>query len=212
MSIFISVFILGLVHGLTPCEHTWPILFAFTIGVRKTMKGILAAVILALSATIPWIIIGGLCGYFGLIIWKESYEIYVHLVLGMLMIIFGLYILRFFKMPHLHLGGCCEKKPKKLSLKQLPIYGLILGFGPCVPTLMMYTYAANLHNTILGGVSGLLFGLGTMVSLVIIGGILGKSLQFTEKKTRKDFSKLCTQISAGILIIFGIWSIISIII
>jgi len=206
----ISVFILGLVHGLLPCEHSWPIIFAYAISLRDAIRGILVAVLLTSAATLPWILIGGVCGYFGSMIYKESYEIYVHLVIGALMIIFGLYALRFFKIPHLHLKGCCkEEKKVAISLKQVPLYGFVLGFGPCVPVLMMYTFAAKLSTTLLGAFAGLLFGLGTMIPLAFIGGLIGGSLRLAEKKARKDLSKFFSKISGVVLILFGLWLIIS---
>ena len=212
VSSLVSVFILGLVHGLTPCEHTWPIIFSFVISQRKWQRGVLAAVFFISPATLVWGAIAGVSGFLGSIIWKESYEICVHLGLGGLMIVFGLYILSFLKLPHLHLGGrCLDNDSRKLSLRQLPLYGLVLGFGPCVPVLMTYAVAAELHNVLLGIFAGLSFGLGTMIALSGISAILSKSLELAEGKLKKDLSKICAKISGLILIIFGFWLIISIV-
>jgi len=205
----ISIFILGLIHGLTPCEHTWPIIFAYVASERKWIKGLLASIFFVGPALLPWTLIAGFSGFLGSVIWKESYEIYVNLLLGILMIIFGLYTLRFLKVPHLHIKGCCDEKPRRISLRQLPIYGFIFGFAPCAPVLMVYAMAAELHTAFLGLLSGLFFGLGTMISLASIGGILGGGFQFAEEKSRKDLSKICAKISGGILILFGAWLIIS---
>ena len=36
----LNAFLLGLVHGITPDEHTWPITFSYAIGSYSTWRGI----------------------------------------------------------------------------------------------------------------------------------------------------------------------------
>ena len=114
----ISIFILGLVHGLTPDEHTWPIVFAYILSnSRNKRKAVLKMVLLFVcAAAVPWITISGVSSYLGSVIWKEGYEIYVHFILGFAMIITGLYILQFFKIPHLHFRGDCDKEQKEVKI------------------------------------------------------------------------------------------------
>ncbi len=204
MDILIPIFILGLVHGLTPCEHTWPIISAYAISQRKWHKGFLAAIAFVLPAILPWTLIACICGYLGSVIWKPNYEIYIHLILGSIMIILGLNILNLLKIPYLHLNHY-HKKTSKLSLKQLSIYGFILGFGPCAPVLIMYAMSAKFHTIFLGTFSGIFFGIGTMISLSIIGVILGGSLEFIEKRIKGNLPKICSKISGIILILTGAW-------
>jgi sulfite exporter TauE/SafE len=206
----LSIFILGLIHGLTPDEHTWPMLFSFVLSERKWTKGVLAAVSFILPATLVWAGISGFSGFLGSVFWKESLEIYMHFILGVLMIIFGFYIFRFLKIPHLHLRHHHDEKVEGISLKQLSVYGFFLGLCPCVPVLILYGLSAKLHNFSYGILAGVLFGLGTMVSLSILGGFLGGILQFAEEKSQKDLSKVCAKLSGFVLIVLGVWLIVSV--
>ncbi|KPJ71747.1 hypothetical protein AMJ50_00145 [Parcubacteria bacterium DG_74_3] len=206
----LSIFVLGLIHGLTPDEHTWPVIFAYVLSQKKWTEGILAAIFFVLPATMVWAFIAGISGFLGSVIWQEGYETHVHTLLGALMIILGLYVLRFLKLPHFRKEHSGEERSETMTLSQISLFGFILGFGPCIPVLMMYAFAAELHSSFLGALSGILFGLGTMLTLSFIAGITGGALNFIEGKSRKNLSKICARISGSILILFGVWLIISI--
>lgn len=206
----ISVFILGLVHGLTPDEHTWPVIFAYSVKTKKIEKALRLAIFFTLAATIPWTTIATICSYLGSIFYHESLEFYFHIVLGIVMILMGAYTLIYSKIPHFHIGHKKrhKDKPKKpFNLNQIIIYGLILGFGPCAPALLMYGFAAQSHNLLTGILSGILFGLATMITLTILSGIFGGITEFAQTKYRKNLSKICSLISGIILIAFGLYSI-----
>ncbi|MGC8479888.1 MAG: hypothetical protein ACP5M9_04490, partial [Candidatus Micrarchaeia archaeon] len=49
-ALFLS-FILGLVHGVTPDEHTWPITFSYAVGAMSTKKGAKAGLLFSLGFT-----------------------------------------------------------------------------------------------------------------------------------------------------------------
>lgn len=206
----LSIFVLGLIHGLTPDEHTWPVIFAYVLSQRKWTEGILAAIFFVLPATMVWGLIAGISGFLGSVIWQKGYETHVQILLGALMIIFGFYIFRFLKFPHLHREHTSRERFRTMNLLQLSVFGLILGIGPCLPVLMMYAFAAELHSSFLGALSGILFGFGTMITLSFIAGITGGALNLVEEKSRKNLSKICAQISGVILMIFGAWLLISV--
>ena len=44
-------FLLGIVHGLTPDEHTWPITFSYAVGSYSTKKGMKAGLIFSSGFT-----------------------------------------------------------------------------------------------------------------------------------------------------------------
>ncbi|MGC8671521.1 MAG: hypothetical protein ACP5TJ_01340, partial [Candidatus Micrarchaeia archaeon] len=45
-------FLLGLVHGITPDEHTWPITFSYAVGSYSTKKGMKAGLIFSSGFTL----------------------------------------------------------------------------------------------------------------------------------------------------------------
>ena len=47
-----TAFLLGIVHGITPDEHTWPITFSYAVGSYSTRKGLLAGLIFSLAFTV----------------------------------------------------------------------------------------------------------------------------------------------------------------
>ena len=47
----VTAFLLGLVHGITPDEHTWPITFSYAVGSHSTARGLRAGLIFSLAFT-----------------------------------------------------------------------------------------------------------------------------------------------------------------
>jgi len=58
-------FILGMMHGATPDEHTWPITFSYAIGKYSTKGGMKAGLLFSLGFTIQRAFLTTL-GYMGL--------------------------------------------------------------------------------------------------------------------------------------------------
>lgn len=206
----LSIFLLGLVHGLTPDEHTWPVIFAYSVQQKKIKKSIKTAVYFALAATIPWTILAAIVGYLGSILIPETWEVYFHILLGGAIILLGIYTVIYQHIPHLHIGhqkGHQDKPPKPFKTKQAFIYGLILGSGPCAPVLLMYGFAAQSQSVLIGIFAGLLFGLATLLTLGILAGILGGLVQYAQAKIRRNLSKILAYISGFVLIVFGTYLI-----
>jgi len=47
----LTAFLLGLVHGITPDEHTWPITFSYAVGGYSTRRGLFAGLIFSAAFT-----------------------------------------------------------------------------------------------------------------------------------------------------------------
>jgi len=48
--ILLMSFILGLLHGATPDEHTWPITFSYAVGAYSTRRGMKAGFLFSLGS------------------------------------------------------------------------------------------------------------------------------------------------------------------
>jgi sulfite exporter TauE/SafE len=188
-------FLLGLLHGILPDEHTWPITFSYAIGGASGKAGLKAGFYFSLAFTIQRTLLSGLA-YFALapFLKNELVSGIVYILVGIVMAAAGAIVLARNRHPHLHLFGHhhdalheMERSPKILSRQHVPsaeslaappahwalIHGFIAGFG--FEGFMVYisSAAAGMPNAWLGFLPGLFFGLGTMVMLVILGTLFG---------------------------------------
>lgn len=173
----LTAFLLGIVHGITPDEHTWPITFAYAVGAYSTWRGMRAGLLFsaaftlqrALASELAW---AGLSHVFQL----RGFAIGVDLVVGAVMILSARFIAAGRTAPHLHIG---RAMPAEQSLQDprwwLPaLHGFIAGWGFGAFAAILYgVMAPAMPNAWLGFAPGLAFGLGTMVTQVAIGGLVG---------------------------------------
>src|SRR5436190_23056712 len=64
----LTAFLLGLVHGITPDEHTWPITFSYAIGSYSTRRGLRVGLIFSLAFAVQQALASELA-YLGLAGW-----------------------------------------------------------------------------------------------------------------------------------------------
>src|SRR5678815_70730 len=81
----LTAFLLGLVHGITPDEHTWPITFSYAIGSYSTRRGLRVGLIFSLAFAAQQALASELA-YLGLSGWfvVERLDDVVYLVVGAL--------------------------------------------------------------------------------------------------------------------------------
>src|SRR4051812_9223548 len=89
----LKAFLLGLAHGVTPDEHTWPIVFSYAIGGYSTWRGLRAGLIFSLAFAAQQAFASQLA-YFGLAHWfpAESLHSWIDLTVGVVMIAAGLFV------------------------------------------------------------------------------------------------------------------------
>ncbi|MDG6993927.1 MAG: hypothetical protein JRN36_03435, partial [Nitrososphaerota archaeon] len=87
--------ILGMLHGLTPDEHTWPITFSYSIGSYSTRGGMRAGFMFSGGFTVQRTILAAL-GFAGLATVYEAYNLdgYVYVLVGIGMLLAGYYLLK----------------------------------------------------------------------------------------------------------------------
>ncbi|MGC9182686.1 hypothetical protein [Caldisphaera sp.] len=207
--IFIS-YILGILHGITPDEHTWPITFSYAVGKYSTKGGLLAGLLFSLGFTIQRAFLTTI-GYIGL---AKIYQVYnldgpVYIVVGILMAIAGSYVLHG-KYIHIHLIPTrrhTEKAerveiPKDVPLKMTIIHGLVAGFGfGAYASIITFILAPKVPSLIYAPLPGLFFGLGTMTMQVILGAFFGgmmRKMGYTENDIKFVGSK-----TAGSTLYYG---------
>lgn len=213
-------FLLGMMHGATPDEHTWPITFSYAVGKYSTKGGMAAGFLFSTGFTIQRALLSTL-GFLGLAAFYQRYNLDgpVYIIVGIVMAIAGSYILkgRYLHIPiDVLLGGkrhhthessrlpLHELSERDVPLKMTIVHGLIAGFGfGAYASIVTFILAPQVHELIYAPIPGLMFGLGTMVMQVIFGAIFGNVLR--AKGLSEDGVKIVGRRSAGRVLYYGGW-------
>jgi len=216
--ILIVSYVLGLLHGATPDEHTWPITFSYAIGSYSTKRGMKAGFLFSLGFTLQRALLTTL-GYLGLAYFYMEYNLDgpVYIIVGFVMAIAGSYILkgRYIHIPidvalgsKLHHTDEAKRIPlhevheKEVPLKMTIVHGLIAGFGfGAYATVITFILAPQVPSLIYAPLPGLMFGLGTMTMQVLFGAAFASILRL--KKLTEDKIKVIARRSAGRTLYYG---------
>lgn len=164
--------ILGLVHGVTPDEHTWPITFSYAVGAMSSKKGAKAGLFFSLGFTAQRALMSELAFLvLAPFLRLDSVNSIIYVIVGVVMAISGFYILKrgayihFHKLAHyihkvidskghkyeeeMHGHEFFKKnknieleEPRPIPLKLTVLHGLIAGFGFGAFALVLYTVIA----------------------------------------------------------------------
>jgi hypothetical protein len=200
---------LGMVHGITPDEHTWPITFSYSIGSYSARRGIVAGLTFSAAFTVQRALASELA-YFALAkvmlrTWWLNYLVY--LLVGAAMYVAARYL---FSGKHWHLLQPAHhidewRKGKGLSDAKwwMPaVHGFIAGWGVGAFALIVYTVLApQMPNAALGWIPGFAFGIGTMLMQALAGGLFG----FVARRLKLTASDIKTValVTAGRTLLIG---------
>jgi hypothetical protein len=176
----LTAFLLGLVHGITPDEHTWPITFSYAVGGFSTRRGLRAGLVFSLAFSVQQALASelahlGLSGWFTF----EPLDEIVYVVVGLVMAAAGLFVTGRGLVPHLHLPGLARFPAVNTQLRELKpwmpaVHGFIAGWGIDAFALIIYTVLAPaMPSASIGWLPGLLFGLGTLCVQAGLGAAFG---------------------------------------
>ncbi|MDG6989234.1 MAG: hypothetical protein JRN21_07925 [Nitrososphaerota archaeon] len=188
--------ILGMLHGLTPDEHTWPITFSYSIGSYSSRGGMRAGFMFSGGFTIQRTILAAM-GFTGLAAIYEAYNLegYIYVIVGIGMLLAGYYLL---KGSDIHvpldrlLGGDqhhtaqaervpmheSEDGPKPVPLKLATVHGFIAGWGlGAYASVIVFILAPQMPNIFYAALVGTFFGIGTMMMQVILGSIFANIMR-----------------------------------
>src|SRR4029077_6937332 len=176
----VTALLLGLVHGITPDEHTWPITFSYAVGGYSTWRGMRAGLIFSAAFTAQQCLASELA-HLGLAHWFtfEGFDGVVYIVVGIIMAAAGLYVIGRGALPHLHLPGshdaaAAEAKPRELKPWMPAVHGFIAGWGLDAFSAIIYTtLAPAMPSAATGWLPGLFFGLGTLIVQAMAGAAFG---------------------------------------
>src|SRR5712691_10507893 len=102
----VTAFLLGLVHGVTPDEHTWPITFSYAVGSHSTRRGLLGGLVCSLAFTAQPAMARELA-HSGLAHWSTfgGLDEALYVIVGIVIAAAGLFVMGRGVLPHLPLPG-----------------------------------------------------------------------------------------------------------
>ncbi len=173
----LAVFIIGIVHGLKPDIHTWPITIPYAIGQPNIKKALLTTIVFTGALTLIWTVLSAITSsIYSLIVSPETISPYADIFAGMTMMFVGLIFIRKSKN---------EKFEKAPDFKYIWIHGIGAAFGGdfFIVLILVIALSGIFINPSMGFLVGLLFGLGSMVSQLIIVFLSFHGLKLTIKNT-----------------------------
>ncbi len=191
-----GLFALGLVYGATVCSMTClsyigPYLLGTGNGFRD---GVLSSLSFGLGKICCYVFLGGLAGYLGQ---KLTFSPAHTWAMGITLIGVAL------SMPFVAKRGCrdkCQQRSKRVSLLTL---GAATSLLPCPPVIAILTLAAGQGSMVTGMGFGLFYGLGIIISpLLLVGGGLALISDKLRREV-KSFMPVIQGLAMTIMILMG---------
>ncbi len=196
MFLLAGCFSLGMLHGVVPDEHTWPITFSYSIGAATGRGGIISGMFFALAFTAQRAIMAQLA-YFALVPFlgfNQGLNAIVYVLVGIAMAAAG-YLILYRRLPHWHPLMWASRRDLakhedearvsgRVPLHWCLIHGFIAGFGVDVGLFTTFIYLVAvpaMPSSWVGFAPGAAFGLGTLTVLAFIGLVFGSSLQLAKR-------------------------------
>ncbi|MCH4815558.1 MAG: hypothetical protein QXY87_07530 [Saccharolobus sp.] len=158
----LAIFIIGIVHGLKPDEHTWPITVSYGI-MQRNMKGaIVSTSVFAGALTLIWASLSALTGQ--LLSFFQNYNLdpVVDVIVGLTMI--GVALIFIIKGK-----DKVADKDNNPDYKLIWIHGLAAAFGGDFIVVLLLTIAlSTLISVNITFLIGLLFGIGSWIAQSIV--------------------------------------------
>ncbi|HLI46333.1 MAG TPA: hypothetical protein VKU94_03990 [Geobacterales bacterium] len=166
--IFLALLFIGIIHGLKPDEHTWPITIPYALAQKDLKRAILASFVFTGALTLVWTFLSLAVSQIFLFINPQVTTPYADLIAGITMIIVAcLFILRSKR----NENGLKTSSPAP-DYKYIWIHGLAASFGGDFIVVLILTSVliGSIIPSSIGFMIGLMFGVGSMLaqSLVVM--------------------------------------------
>lgn len=226
-----SSFLLGLLHGVNPCGHSWLVLAPFVTGERDGGRVALLTIAFVSGTAFACLALGASLGAVSQLvpvsmgIWIESGTSVILIILGILLI-YNPHLLHHHDDDHehdhhgegdLHAHSHQERGVlKNLQLvaqdrQMLPFALFGIGFVnmviPCPTAAVMYGYALNAGSTL---TATLVFGAYAVSTAIAVGGvifIIFKATSMASSLQKEWVEPLIMRLAGGIIIVFSIFGL-----
>ncbi|MBN3038208.1 MAG: sulfite exporter TauE/SafE family protein [Candidatus Omnitrophica bacterium] len=201
MKIYFDLFITGVALSWGPClSFCAPVLLPYIAGTQKGwLGGLKATVVFSLARIIPYIILSVISVSIGQYLIKRFYQtqesLIIQLCTSVFIVFLGLMII-IGRAPHFNFCAAFLKKFNSGNgLWQMAVLGFLIGSAPCVPLFGVLLYITfNAQSLSQGALFGLVFGIGTLVSpLMLIGPLAAGLPQILKDRPAvyMMFSRIC---------------------
>ncbi|WP_367173614.1 hypothetical protein [Caldivirga sp.] len=191
----LAVLVIGIIHGLKPDEHTWPITVSYGL-MQRTIRGVILSTIVFTGAlTLVWTLMSALVGQLMGLLDVDVLKPYVDLTVGVTMVGVAAYLV--FGNHEEHEGI------RTADFKLIWIHGLAAAFGGDFIIVLILTIAlVPAMPSNLSFLVGFMFGFGSWASQTLIVLLVYKGVM----RSVKDWSVMAKagRLALGILGIFMI--------
>lgn len=205
---FLISFLEGIITFISPCLLPMiPIYISFFAGQatqNKKARTIVNACGFVLGFTIIFVLMGAFAGTLGKLL--KEYSVVVNLIMGILLVLFGLSFMEVIKIPLIGGTKHLQFRTTQLGLLRSVLFGIVfsLGWTPCVSAFLgsALMLAASQGESLKGILMLLSFSLGLGIPFIasaVLIDKLKKSFNFI-----KQHYKIINRISGGFLILIGI--------
>jgi len=164
--VLMAIFIAGVLHGLKPDEHTWPITIPYALSQRSLTKGLLSTYVFTGTLTLIWTILSIITSTLKSIAVSSNVEPYADIAAGITMLGVGLFF-------------STRRSHDAPSFRHIWLHGVAAAFGGDFFVVLALTLilSGNAFPAHLGFLVGLLFGLGSMLSQSIVVSLAYKGVK-----------------------------------
>jgi nickel/cobalt exporter len=199
-----SSILLGLLHGINPCGHSWLVLAPFVSGEKNGSRVSLLTTMFLGGTAVACLFLGATLGAVSQII-PPSMGTWVEVITSIILIIIGLLLLYDPHILHSHENGIMARikrltKNKKLLPPALFAIGFVNMIIPCPTAAVMYTYALNAGSVWSATV---VFGTYALSTAIAVGAVIYLIFKATTMahNLQKDWVEPFIMRSAGVIII-----------
>ncbi len=212
---------LGMLHGVVPDEHTWPITFSYSVGSATGKGGLLSGTYFASAFTLQRAIMSQLVYWTvgSYLAFNDALNGPVYVAVGIAMALAG-YLILYNKLPHWHPLMWVSRQDKERHEREILtgvkktvpvhwalIHGFIAGFGVDTGLFTTFVYLVavpSMPSAFLGFAPGAAFGLGTLIVLILIGTVFGGVLQVAKRWGAERVQLFGTRVGARSLLFGGL--------
>lgn len=230
-----SSFLIGLIHGINPCGHSWLMLAPFVYGEKKGSRVFSLTSAFIMGTSLACILIGFTLGSISLTI-PASFEYVVDIVTVCVLIALGAILIvkpgllhshehehcpdehghnhsheHDHTHSHLHTCHCGDHCEAKAAIRSVTFWGLFsIGFFnmlvPCPTVAIMYSYALDSGSVFKGTVVFASYAIGTGIALSAVIYAIYKAAGFVRTLEQGWVEPLVMRTAGVMTIAFGIYS------
>ena len=217
-----SSFLLGLLHGVNPCGHSWLVLAPFVTGERDGGRVALLTFAFVSGTALACLALGASLGAISQLV-PVSMGIWIEAGTSIILIILGILLIYNPHLLHHHDEGGTHAHSnedrgvlKNLQLlaknrQMLPFALFGIGFVnmviPCPTAAVMYGYALNAGSTL---TATLVFGTYAISTAIAVGGVIFvifKATSMASSLQKEWVEPLIMRLAGGVIVIFSVYGL-----